>query len=186
LVFGCVGGGVALAKVGYYSPFYIIGTALALIGAALFHVVDLDTNAGKVYGYSILVGLGTGIFVQSGFSVAQVKVPPAQLGAATGFIALGQLIGPTIALAIAGTVFINTATHNLEKLLPDTPVDTIKNAIAGTASNLLDGLDPETQRAALTIIVQSIQKVYILPITAMVLGFICSLLLKWEKIVISM
>src|SRR6266496_3744528 len=35
LVFGCVGGGIALAKVGIYSPFYIIVSTLALIGTCL-------------------------------------------------------------------------------------------------------------------------------------------------------
>ena len=186
LVFACVGGGIALAKLGYYSPFYILGTALGLIGSALFYTVDLHTNAGKLYGYSILVGIGCGLFVQAGFSVAQAKVPPEQLGAATGFIALGQLIGPTVALSIAGTVFINTAANDLQKILPDVPISAIKNAIAGTASNLLATLDPATQEQALNAIVQSIQKVYILGIVAMGVSFVCACLLRHEKIVIQM
>jgi MFS family permease len=184
LVFGCVAGGIALAKVGYYSPFYIAGTILGLIGSALLHVVKLDTNAGKLYGYTILVGLGTGIFVQAGFSIAQAKVPPEQLGAATGFIALGQLIGPTIALSVAGTVLINTATSGLQELLPNTPVAEIKNAIAGTAGELLDSLDPATRTAALEIIVNSISKVYILAITAMAVAIVCAACLRHERIVI--
>jgi MFS family permease len=185
LVFGCVGGGIVLTKVGFYSPFFIIGSALALIGSCLLHTVDLNTTAGKVYGYSILVGLGTGIFCQAGFSIAQVKVPPEQLGQATGFIALGQLIGPTIALSIAGTVLINTASSGLQALLPNTPIAEIKNAIAGTASTLLATLDAQTKTAVLDVIVHSIQKVYILAITAMAVGFVCSLCLKHEKIVME-
>ena len=185
LVFSCVGGGIVLAKVGFYSPFYIFGCALALIGVSLFHVVKLDTSAGNLYGYSILVGIGCGLYVQAGFSVAQAKVPPQQLGAATGFIALGQLIGPTIALSIAGTVLVDTATSGLQELLPDIPIATIKNAIAGTASELLETLDPETRIAALNIIANSIGKVYILAIAAQALGFVCSLLLKHERIVLQ-
>ena len=174
-----------LSKVGIYSPFYIIGTALGLIGVSLFHVVNLDTKAANLYGYSILVGIGCGIFVQAGFAIAQVKVPPEQLGAATGFVALGQLIGPTIALSVAGTVFIDTATSNLEALLPNIPVATIKNAIAGTAGPLLATLDQTTRTDALKIIVDSIQKVYILAIAAMSVGFVCSVLLRHERIVIQ-
>ena len=174
-----------LAKVGFYSPFYIIGTALALIGSSLFHVVDLNTKAGNLYGYSILVGLGCGMFVQAGFSVAQAKVPPEQLGAATGFIALGQLIGPTISLSIAGTVLINTATSGLQQLLPNTPVAEIKNAIAGTASELLATLDPATRVAALDVIVNSIGKTYILAIAAMSVSFVCAVLLRHERIVMQ-
>ena len=185
LVFGCVGGGVLLAKVGVYSPFYIIGTALALIGVSLFHVVDLNTKAANLYGYSILVGIGCGIYVQAGFAIAQAKVPPEQLGAATGFVALGQLIGPTIALSVAGTVFVDTASSNLAALLPNVPIATIKNAIAGTAGPLLATLDSATKTSALNIIVDSIQKVYILAISAMAVGFVCSMLLRHERIVIQ-
>lgn len=186
LVFGCVAGGIALAKVGFYSPFYIVGTSLGLIGSSLLYVVKLDTHAANLYGYSILVGLGTGLFVQAGFSVAQAKVPPQQLGAATGFIALGQLIGPTIALSVAGTVLINTATSGLEKLFPDIPITEIKNAIAGTAGQLLATLDPASRTAALEVIVHSISKVYILAITAMAVSFVCSALLRHERIVIQL
>jgi len=185
LVFATVGGGVTLAKVGYYSPFYIIGTALALIGSALFHVAKLDTNAGRIYGYSVLIGIGCGLFVQNGFSVAQAKVPAAQLGAATGFIALGQLIGPTIALSVAGTVFINEATSGLEALLPDVPVAEVKNAITGTAGDLLNTLDPATREAALAVIVNAMDKVYILAITAMAVAFVAACCLRHEKIVIQ-
>lgn len=184
LVFGVVAGGIALTKVGYYSPFYIAGTCLGLIGASLFHTIDLDTSAAKLYGYSILVGLGSGLFSQAGYPIAQAKVPKHQLAGATGFIALGQLVGPTIALSIAGTVFINTATSGLQDLLPDTPVETIKQAITGTASTLLSQQDEATRRAALDIIVGAISKVFILDITAFAVGVVAAFAMKFERIVI--
>jgi hypothetical protein len=185
LVFGVVAGGIALTKVGYYSPFYIAGTCLGLIGAALFHTIDLDTTAAKIYGYSILVGIGSGLFSQAGYSIAQAKVPKDQIAGATGFIALGQLVAPTIALSIAGTVFINTATSGLQDLLPNTPVETIKQAITGTASALLSQQDEATRRAALVIIVGAISKVFILDITSFAVGVVAAFAMKFERIVIS-
>jgi hypothetical protein len=186
LVFGCVGGGILLANVGYYSPFYIFGSALGLIGASLLHTVNLTTPAANLYGYSILVGIGTGIFCQAAFSIVPIKVRPEQLGQATGFVAFGQLIGPTISLSIAGTVLINTATSGLKQLLPNTPIEQIKNAISGTSGDLLASLDSATRTAALDVIVNSISKVYILGITAMAVAFVLSMLLRHEKIVINM
>ena len=185
LVLGCVGGGIVLSKVGYYFPFYIVGTSLALIGASLFHIVDLNTKGANLYGYSVLVGFGCGIFVPASISIAQAKMPPEQLGGATGFIALGQLVGPAIALSIAGTVLINTASSGLTKLLPNVPETTIKNAISGTADEFLSTLDPATRIAALNIIVNAIGKVYILAITAAAIGFVCALFLKHERIVMQ-
>lgn len=185
LVFGVVGGGVALSKVGYYSPFYIAGTCIGLIGAALFHTIDLDTSAAKIYGFSILVGFGSGLFSQAGYSIAQAKVPKDQIAGATGFIALGQLLGPTIALSIAGTIFINSATDGLVALLPNTPIEEIKGAITGTASTLLSQQDDATRRAALEVIVGAMAKVFILDISAFASGVVASVAMKFEKLVIT-
>jgi hypothetical protein len=185
LVFGCVGGGVALAKVGYYSPFYIVGSGMAMIGAILLHLVDVDTKAANIYGYTILVGLGCGMFVQAGFSIAPVKVPKDQLAAVTGFIALGQLLGPLITLSIAGTVLINVASSGLQDLFPDVPATTIKNAIAGTAGSFFSTLSQDQKDAALHVIVGAINRVYILTIIGGVMAFVLSLLLRHERIVVD-
>ena len=183
LVFGVVAGGITLTKVGYYSPFYILGTCLGLIGSALMHTITLDTSAAKLYGFSILIGFGGGLYSQAGYSIAQAKVPKDQIAGATGFIALGQMVAPTIALSIAGTVFIDTATSGLLELLPGTPVEVIKNAISGTASSLLSQQDAATQRAALEVIVGAIAKVFILGISACAVGVVASFGLKFEKVV---
>ena len=183
LVFGVVGGGIALSKIGYYSPFYIAGTCIGLIGASLFHTIKLDTSAAKIYGFSVLVGFGSGLFSQAGYSIAQAKVPKNQIAGATGFIALGQLVAPTIALSIAGTVFINTATTGLQALLPNTPEAVIKGAITGTASTLLSEQDDATRQAALEIIVGAMAKVFILDIAAFAVGVVASVAMKVEKLV---
>lgn len=185
LVFGSVAGGILISKIGFYSPFYILGTALGLIGSALLHISTADTSAAKIYGYTALVGLGAGMYSQAGFAVAQAKVAKNHVGQAIGFLTTGQLGGAVISLTIGGTVLINTATSGLAKLLPDTPVEVIKNAIAGTAGNFFDTLDPQTRLAALNVIVNSIDKVYILTITAGAVGFVCSVLLKHERIFIE-
>ena len=75
---------------------------------------------------------------------------------------------------------------DLEKLLPNVPIASIKNAIAGTAGQLLSTVDPATRIAALDVIVHSISKVYILAIAAMAVSFVCSLLLRHERIVIQL
>jgi len=147
------------------------------------HTVSLDTHAANIYGYSILIGFGAGLYVQASFSIAQAKMPREQIAAATGFIALGQVFAPLLALSIAGTVLINTAVSGLTVLLPNVSEGDIKNAIAGTAGQLLSNLDPNTRTAALNVIVGSIDKVYILAITAQALAFVCSVLLRHEKIV---
>lgn len=182
LVFGSVAGGILITKVGYYSPFYVFGTGLGLIGSALLYVSNINTSAASIYGYTILIGLGAGMYSQAGFAVAQVKVPKAMVGQAIGFLTTGQLVGAVISLSVGGTVLVNTATTGLTALLPDTPIEVIRGAIAGTAGSFFQTLDDATRQAALGIIVESINKVYILTITAGAVGFVCSVLLKHERI----
>jgi MFS family permease len=181
-VFGSIFGGGMISQLGYYSPFYIFGTALALIGAALLHTMGQFTSTSAIYGYSVLVGLGAGLYSQQGFAVAQVKVAPEQVGQALGFLATGQLVGVVVTLSIAGTVLVNTATTGLLALFPDVPVATLKNAIAGTAGDFLTSLSPQLKTEALDVIVQSMDKVWILTITAAAVGFVCSVFLKFEKV----
>jgi len=185
LVFGSVAGGILISKLGFYSPFYIFGTALGLIGSALLHVSNADTSTSAIYGYTALIGLGAGLYSQAGFAVAQAKVPPQQVGQAIGLISTGQLVGAVISLTVGGTVFIDNATSGLTQLLPDVPLDTVKNAIAGTAGAFFDTLTPALREAALNVIVQSIDKVYILTITAGAVGFVASVFLKHERIFVA-
>lgn len=181
-MFGAIGGGILVTKIGYYSPLYIAGAALALVGSSLLFTADVNTRDVNIYGYSILIGLGSGLYIQLSFSIAQAKVPAEAIGAATGFISFAQLLGPVLSLTIAGTVLVNSATSGLKTLLPNVPEALIKNAIAGTSGQLLSTLDSDTRQAALTVIVSSISKVYILAITASAVGLVAAVHLKHERL----
>lgn len=70
IVMICVNGGV-MSAFGLYMPWYVVGGALVLVGGALFYTVGVDTSAAHIYGYSVITGLGTGMYLQASFSVAQ-------------------------------------------------------------------------------------------------------------------
>jgi MFS family permease len=109
LVFACVIGGYLVSQLPFYKPWYLFGGVLCLVGSVLMYRVRLDTHAGAIYGFSALIGLGSGMFSQLGHSVAQAKVPPAQLPAAVAFTTTAQLNGMTFALSLAQCVFLNEA-----------------------------------------------------------------------------
>jgi hypothetical protein len=125
------------------------------------------------------------MYSQAGYAVAQAKVPKNHVGQAIGFLTTGQLTGAVISLTVGGTVLIDNATSGLQALLPDTPIDIIKNAIGGTAGTFFATLEPSVREAALDVIVNSIDKVYILVITAGAVGFVAAMLLKHERIFID-
>lgn len=182
LVFGCVANGAIMSATGYYFPWYIGGGILSVIGAALLYTVDEGTTTGKVYGYSIIIGLGAGSIAQASFSVAQAKVHPSEIPLAIGFITSAQIGGATIALSISNSVFLNEATRNIARILPNVPKGAIQGAIAGAGSSLLKTLDGPTREKVTHAIVESMSKVYIMGITAGALAAILGLLMKREKL----
>ena len=181
-VFTVVSSGVILSLTGYYTPLYVLGGILVIIGYSLLHTITPTTSEGPIYGYLILIGAGTGAFVQQGLAVAQAISPKIETEAALSFIMQGQLLGIIIGLAIAGSIFITHATEGLAALLPGVPIEVVKNAIAGTNAGYLKTLPQEVQTEALKVIVESMDRVYILGITAGAVAVLCGLFLSHKKL----
>ena len=184
-VLGSVAGGFILSKVGRYSLFYIIGTGLGVIGSAVLFTTTVDTSDAVIYVFTAVMGLGAGLSSQVAFSVAQAKVRKEQVGQAIAFLSTGQILSVLLSIAISGTVMLNTAISGLEKLLTNVSPDVIKNDVAGTAGNALESLSPQVREQALSVLVDAINKVWIITLSAACLGFACSLLLKHERIFIA-
>ena len=178
LVVMCVANGAIMSSTGYYFPWYVWGGAINLIGAALMYTIDDHSSTARVYGYSILLAVGTGGFVQASFSVGQAKVAPPLIPLAIGFMTAGQVIGVTISLAIANAVFLNHSEDSIRAILPNVPTAQIQAAISGAGSQFMQNLDPATKARVLHAIVSSMSKVYILDITAGALALVLALLMK--------
>ena len=181
LVIFCVANGAIMGATGYYMPWFLGGGIFTVIGSALLYTVNESSSSARVYGYSVLLAVGGGSFVQAAFSVAQAKVGQAKIPEAIGFITLGQLLGATVSLAIADSVFLNDAARGIAALDPTASQADIYAAISGAGSNLVQNLPPATRAAALHAIVSSMSKVYIMTMTAGALAVVLSLGMKREK-----
>ncbi|KAF7162848.1 hypothetical protein CNMCM5623_007970 [Aspergillus felis] len=173
--------GALLSKFGYYMPWYTAGGLLALTGGALMYTVDLNTSTSRIYGYTVILGLGVGLWIQASFAVAQAVVEPKYVPAAVGFITLAQFAGITIVMAIANTIFLNECLTSIPRILPNVPRDEIEAAIQGT-SDLLDRLSSDVRTRVLEAIVSGISKSYALVIAAGALVAVLSFLMKHERL----
>ncbi|EED15781.1 MFS drug efflux transporter, putative [Talaromyces stipitatus ATCC 10500] len=180
-IFAIIVNGGVMSAFGLYMPWYTIGGALVLIGGALLYTVNVDTNVAHIYGYSIITGLGTGMYLQASFSVAQASVEPLQVASASSFITCAQVVGTTIALAIANSVFLNKAQENIIHVLPDISLQEVQSVISGTSS-LVSSLPGDKQTAVESGIVSAMGHTYILVITAGSLTVLLSLLMKRERL----
>lgn len=140
--------------------------------------VDETTPNSRVYGYTVIIAIGAGCYIQSSFAVAQAKVPRSRSSDAGGYIALAQNLGIVLAPAISGSVFQNVAVDNLQSLLPNFPKDALQGAVSGANSGLFSRLPTTVREQVLSVIVAAMAKTYILVITAGAMTVVGSLFLS--------
>ncbi|KAL8788072.1 MAG: hypothetical protein Q9195_007486 [Heterodermia aff. obscurata] len=174
--------GALMNRVGYYVPWYIAGGILCLIGGALLHIVKINTPTSAIYGYSVLVGLGSGLYVQAGYPIAQLKVNSASIPRVVAFIGYGQIAGITLALTVSNSVFLNEATNKIARLLPAVPKAVVQQAITGTRTASFQDIRSADRVLVLEAIVQSIGNVYGMVIAAGSLTTVLSLFMSFEKL----
>jgi MFS family permease len=182
MIFAVITNGAVMSAYGVYMPWYTVGGIFTVIGGALMYTVDTESSVSRVYGYSVILGLGVGMFAQASFSVAQAVVAPELIPSAVGFITCAQVSGVTIALAIANSVFLNQSQTGIQKILPGVPVAEIQAAIAGAGSQFVASLSEGVKLEVLKAIVSAMSKTYILVITAGSLVVVLSALMKRERL----
>ncbi|KAK7995532.1 hypothetical protein PG990_014305 [Apiospora arundinis] len=186
MVFGSILSGALLPKTGYYMPWYVTGAALATIGCALMITVHDDTPIPNVYGYTILVGMGSGLYVVAGFAVTQTLTPVEDVANAVGFQAIAQVLGSVVFLAVSGNIFFNTAMRAIHGVLPaDTPSSFVADLIAGTSSPAFRSLSAEAGARVVDAITDSMRNVWIFYLAAASLSFVLSFFLGREKLAIA-
>lgn len=190
--------GYLMGKLGYYQPWYLIGGALALAGNVLLceygaldfgPVVNVNriaritptTSTAKIYGYEVLVAVGSGAFIQAGYATIQTVVQASDTAYAIAFMMLAQFVGIVFGLSISGAIFINDALQALRVILPDIPESQLRQVISGTSSGVLSELSPVVIDETISAIVYSLRKLFIPAYVAAAVAFLVSIFLKRHK-----
>ncbi|KAI0424693.1 MFS gliotoxin efflux transporter glia [Xylaria sp. FL1042] len=108
-----------VGKVGLYSPFLFVGAALSTIGAGLIYTWDLETSLGRIIGYQIIYGVGTGISVQIPLIVVSVVMAGADHAIATATILFFQFASAAYGIGATGSILNNVLLSSLSEYLPD-------------------------------------------------------------------
>ncbi|KAI4157766.1 MAG: hypothetical protein L6R39_000597 [Caloplaca ligustica] len=173
--------GFLMSKLGYYQPWYVVGSALALVAGVLLSRVDTGTSQASIYGFEVLLGVGSGAFIQAGYAVIQAVVEPADMSYAISFMMLAQIGGIALALSIAGAVFVNGAQSALVEILPNVPLAQVQQAISGTSGDFIKSLPDATRELTLNAVVDALQKVFIPVYVAAAVALVGSLFLNSKK-----
>ncbi|KAL3466164.1 efflux pump antibiotic resistance protein [Aspergillus heterothallicus] len=185
LVFAVMLNGALMANLGYYMPWYMLGSILALIGSALLYTITPTTSSANIFGYSVLTAFGAGLYSQAGFAVAQVKVSPRLLAQAVAYIGVGQIGGIALALTVAESIFLNTATVRIEGILPGEARRDIQGAILGAKAEVFGELGEVQSERVLGAIVRSLNDVFVMMIVAAGLSVVLAAFLKRERLFVG-
>lgn len=101
--------GVGTTKTGYYTPFLIIGTVIAAIGAGLFLLLQPNTTTGQWIGYQIVYGFGLGGCFQAPNVAAQTVLPKNESAVGTALI--------LFATTLFGAIFVSVGQNVLDQQL---------------------------------------------------------------------
>ncbi|KAI7974090.1 hypothetical protein EIK77_002955 [Talaromyces pinophilus] len=174
--------GQLMAWLGHYIPWFFVGGLLTVAGASLMYSVDQNTSDSRVYGYTVLIGAGVGMYLQASFSVTQAVVDVNNVAPAIGFVTLAQFLGITMALAIANSILLNSSQDQIQQILPNVPASEIQGAILGSDSTLVQSLPSDLRAQVLAAIVRAIGKAYILVIAGGALVVVSSLFMRRQKL----
>ena len=159
------------------------------IGGATMYTVETNTSVAKVYGYSLLLGTGTGLSFQSAYTVGPVKTfmktgSGLDIQRVISMLNLSQLSLQMGALLICGQIFQSLAVRNLDKALYGLgfSADDIRRAVAGTQSKVLETLSPALKEKAIDAITDAMSKVYILSLAAGAITVLCAIMLPKERL----
>ncbi|KAL8717068.1 MAG: hypothetical protein Q9225_005658 [Loekoesia sp. 1 TL-2023] len=162
---------------GKFMPWFYLGGALVLVGSALMYTVDAATSNARIYGYSILLGSGTGAYLQMPFAVAQAQVSNALVPMAVAFTAFAQLAAPAITLSIANSIFLNEASRGLLAIIPGASPNMVRELLSRAGNDHLASLGPIIHGQVLGAIVGAMSKIYILVIVSGALTLVLTVVL---------
>ncbi|KAH1426569.1 hypothetical protein KXX32_006124 [Aspergillus fumigatus] len=166
--------GGLVSRIGYYTPFLMLGIVLSSIGAGLLTTLGAHTSSAKWIGFQVLYGFGLGTCNQIPNMAAQTVLPREQvaIGASLMFFAQ-QLFG-----AVFTSVGENVLSNQLAKRLAISS-QTVQNT---GATQLLEHVPVDDRVASLGAYNDSLQVVFQVGLIMACLAILGAVPMEWRTV----
>lgn len=168
--------GALVRRIGYYTPFAIIGVCFMSVGAGLLNTLQIDTSAPKWIGYQILYGWGMGLSTQAPNLAAQTVLPKLDIPVGTALMFFSQLLSGAVFVSVAQNVLDSQLIRRLSSV-PGLNPAFIQNMGATSLTDLPASIKP-TVLAAYN---ESIRHVFRVGLIMGCLSMIGALLMEWRS-----
>ncbi|KAJ4303209.1 hypothetical protein N0V90_002102 [Kalmusia sp. IMI 367209] len=153
--------GFIVGGTGHYAGVLIIGSALITIGAGLMLKLDIGSPSSAWIGYQVIIGIGSGMVLQTPIVVAQGIVEKADMSNVSAIILYFQTATGAIFIAIAQALFTNRIIVEGRSKLPEVDTATLVSTGATELRRVFSG---EQLRAVLEIYLDGLRAGYYLAI----------------------
>jgi EmrB/QacA subfamily drug resistance transporter len=178
LLAASIGSGQAIARVGRYRIFPILGTAITAVGLYLFSLMTVHTTMLVTSLDMAVTGVGIGLVMQVLVIAVQNAVPYTQLGTATSLATFYRSIGGSFGVAILGAIFSSRLTTNLGKDLPRAAGAHLQGSSLAANPAQLAALPPAIHHGFVLAFTNSLSGLFLTAVPVIGFGFLLTLLLK--------
>ncbi|KAL8832481.1 MAG: hypothetical protein Q9191_000251 [Dirinaria sp. TL-2023a] len=178
MVIGSISGGIFNSKIGYYTPFAILGSCIMSVGAGLLTTFQVNTGEGKWIGYQVLYGIGLGLCFQVPNLAAQTVLPKNDVTMGLTLMLFGQLLGAAVFVAVGENVLGNQLLLRLSGI----PGFNSGLVTSGGATSVLSSLPANLRGTVLTAYNEALRKVFQVGLTVSCLAVLGAVTLEWRSV----
>ncbi|RYP24669.1 hypothetical protein DL765_000396 [Monosporascus sp. GIB2] len=177
-VVGSVASGIITSKIGYYTPFAIVGSCVMSIGAGLLTTFQVATGTGKWIGYQVLYGIGLGLCFQVPNLAAQTTLPKNDVPVGLALMLFGSLLGSAVFVSVGENVLGNQLVQRLSGVPGFDP----SLVTSGGATSILSSLPANLRVTVLTAYNEALRKVFQVGLIISCLAVLGAAALEWRSI----
>lgn len=178
MVMGSLGGGFTTPKIGYYTPFAIVGSCVMAVGAGLLTTLHVNTSQSMWTGYQIVYGLGLGLYFQIPNLAVQTVLPKPEVPTGLALMLFGQLIGAAVFVTVGENGLGNQLASRLANVQGVNPSLVTASGVTTLSASVADELRP----VVLVAYNRALQKVFEVGLVVSCLAVLGAATLEWRSI----
>ena len=170
--------GILISRIGYYTPFMLVGVCLTAIGAGLLNALQVNTSVGKWVGFQMLYGFGFGLCSQAPNMAAQTVLPREEVSIGASLMFFGQLLFGSIFNSVGQNVLDNHLASRLAGI-PGTSPQLIQST---GATKLLNDIPTQYHTTALKGYNDSLRVCFRVGLIMACLSILGALAMEWRSV----
>ena len=170
--------GIAITRIGYYTPFMIASSVIGAVGAGLLTTLTVDASTGMWIGFQVVYGVGLGLGMQQANLAAQTVLSRRDVSVGASLMVFSQTLGGSVFLSVGQNLLSNELVKGLTGISGLTPAQIVSTG----ATNLRTVVVPDMLPQVLNIYNGALIDCFRAGLACSCATIIGALLMEWKSI----